>query len=65
MSCDRRSAAAPFTVAATSASSSVMPMPKAASAITKGIEGEKPPPGFMSVASATGTPRPMSRRAGA
>ena len=40
-------------------------MPKAASAITKGIDGENPPPGFRSVASATGTPRAISMRAGA
>ena len=30
-------------------------MPKHASAITKGIDGVKPPPGLTSVASATGT----------
>ena len=40
-------------------------MPKQASAITNGIDGVKPPPGFMSVASATGTPRSTNIRAGA
>ena len=32
-------------------------MPKQASVIANGIDGEKPPPGLTSVASATGTPR--------
>ena len=40
-------------------------MPKQASAIANGIDGEKPPPGLTSVASATATPRSMSIRAGA
>jgi hypothetical protein len=33
-----------------------MPIAKHASDITNGIEGDSPPPGFTSVASATGTP---------
>ena len=40
-------------------------MPKQASDIANGIDGEKPPPGLRSVASATGTPPSMSSRAGA
>jgi hypothetical protein len=40
-------------------------MPKHASAIAKGTDGEKPPPGLTSVASATGTPASISARAGA
>jgi hypothetical protein len=32
-------------------------MAKHASVITNGIDGDKPPPGFASVASATGTPQ--------
>ena len=43
-------------VAATSASSNVRSMPKQASVIANGIDGEKPPPGLTSVASATATP---------
>ena len=52
-------------VAAASAYSNVMPMPKQASVIAKGIDGEKPPPGLTSVASATGTEASMNARAGA
>jgi hypothetical protein len=52
-------------VAAASDSSNVNPMPKHASVIANGIDGEKPPPGLMSVASATGTPAEMRSRAGA
>ena len=40
-------------------------MPKQASVMTNGIDGEKPPPGLMSVASATGTAWSISMRAGA
>ena len=40
-------------------------MPKHASVIANGIDGEKPPPGLMSVASATGTPASIRSRAGA
>ena len=40
-------------------------MPKQASVIANGIDGEKPPPGLTSVASATGTPASISARAGA
>ena len=38
---------------------------KHASVIANGIDGEKPPPGLTSVASATGTPASMKARAGA
>ena len=51
----RSSDAAALIVAPTSASSSVRFMPKHASVITNGIDGEKPPPGLTSVASATAT----------
>ena len=57
--------AAALMVAPTSASSSVMFMPKQASDITNGIEVVKPPPGLRSVASATATPCSISIRAGA
>ena len=40
-------------------------MPKHASDIANGIDVEKPPPGLMSVASATGTACSISMRAGA
>ena len=40
-------------------------MPKHASAIANGSEGERPPPGLTSDASATGTPASTSARAGA
>ena len=40
-------------------------MPKQASVMANGIDGEKPPPGLTSVASATGTPASISARAGA
>ena len=46
-------------------SSNVRPIPKHASVITKGIDGERPPPGLTSVASATATPTSISIRAGA
>ena len=52
-------------VAAASASSNVMPIAKQASVMANGIDGEKPPPGLTSVASATGTPRAIRSRAGA
>ena len=52
----RSSDHAALMVAATSASSKVMSIAKHASAIANGIDGEKPPPGLTSVASATGTP---------
>ncbi len=61
----RSSEYAALIVAPTSASSSVRFIAKQASAIAKGIEGEKPPPGLTSVASATGTPAAMRSRAGA
>ncbi len=61
----RSSDHAAFSVEAMSDSSSVMCMPKQASVMANGIDGEKPPPGFTSVASATGTPRSISMRAGA
>ena len=48
---------APLIVAPTSASSNVIPMAKQASVIAKGIDGENPPPGLTSVASATGDAR--------
>ena len=50
----RSSDHAALIVAATSASSNVRSMPKQASVIANGIDGENPPPGLTSVASATG-----------
>ena len=64
MSC-RSSEYAAFKVAPTSASSKVRPIAKQPSVIANGIDGEKPPPGLTSVASATATPESMSMRAGA
>src|SRR5206468_2891720 len=61
----RSSEYAALIVAPTSASSNVRFIPKHASAIANGIDGERPPPGLMSVASATGTPRSISMRPGA
>ena len=52
-------------VTAVSASSSDKPIPKHPSAIANGSDGESPPPGFTSVASATGAPASISARAGA
>ena len=59
----RSSEQAALIVAPTSASSNVRPMPKQASVIANGIDGEKPPPGLTSVASATGDAARRSARA--
>ena len=56
----RSSDHAALMVAPTSASSNVMSMAKQASVIANGIDGEKPPPGLTSVASATGTAASIS-----
>ena len=40
-------------------------MPKQATAMANGSDGERPPPGLASVARATGTPASISARAGA
>ena len=61
----RSSDQAAFSVAATSASSNVIPIAKHASAIANGMLGDSPAPGLTSVASATGTPASISCRAGA
>jgi hypothetical protein len=52
-------------VAALSASSNVMFMAKQASVIANGMDGENPPPGLTSDASATATSCAISIRAGA
>src|SRR5579864_2301715 len=63
-SCRSRAYAA-LIVTAASASSKVRSIAKQASAMAKGREGEKPPPGLTSVARATGTPAVTQARAGA
>ena len=42
--------------------SAVIPIPKQASVIAKGIDGDRPAPGLMSVPNATGTVRSISSR---
>lgn len=56
---------AAFSVAAEIASSSDRPMPKQASVMANGIEGDSPPPGFASEARASVTPSSIRARAGA